>query len=63
MLRVKKKYIGLVNGNVVYKWAYDVDEFKRLCRSEFMGKHGRCDITDHKVIDVKKKQVTDYADK
>ena len=53
MERIKKKYVGVVNGERVYKWAYDVDEFKRLCRMEALLKFGKCKITDHKIIQSK----------
>lgn len=53
MERVKKKYVGVVNGERVYKWAYDINEFKRLCRMEALSKFGKFKITDHKIIQSK----------
>jgi len=49
-MKRKKKYVGVVNGNVVYKWADSVEEYKRLCMREAMASVGRCIISDYRVI-------------
>lgn len=55
MAKVKRKYVGVVNGSAVYKWAYDADDFKRLCRKEALEKFGRFKMTDHKIIKTKER--------
>ena len=49
-MKRKKKYVGMVNGNVVYKWAYNVEEFKKLCRMDAMASVGRFKITDYRCV-------------
>lgn len=45
-----KLFVGVVNGNRVYKHARDLKHFETLCRIEALAKYGRFDLTDWKVL-------------
>lgn len=53
-----KLFKGLVNGGIVYKWAYSQKHFNLLCRIDYGKKLGVCRITDCKVIEVKNEDRT-----
>lgn len=58
-MKRKKKYVGIVNGNVVYKWADSITEFKRLCMRDAMASAGRFILTDYKCLSQSAKGVAE----
>ena len=53
-----KKYIAVVNGNVVYKWATDINDLKNLLRREALANTGRFNLTDYKCVERKEQRIT-----
>lgn len=52
VVKRKKLIKAVVNGENVFKWAYDYKHFEALVRIDYLSRFGVCKITDKKVIEV-----------